>query len=151
MNRSEETFATAMIIREIYSSCMNRISSSMADSGLSHQQIMVVRLLGHHKSIQITDLCKEMALTKGTVSGILSRMESTGLIEKYKKQGDQRNTYVRFTGKGKEFATGIRVNIVESFDRVFENFTDEELVQAKSALANVQRKISKEEITWTED
>lgn len=151
MNRSEESFATAMIIREIYSSCMNQISSRMADSGLSHQQIMVIRLLGHQKSIQISDLCKEMALTKGTISGIISRMESSGLIEKFKKKGDQRNTYIRFTEEGKELSTRMRENIVDSFDRIFERFSDEELVQTKIMLAGIQQKIAHEEIKWTED
>jgi len=147
MERSQETFTLAMIIRDIYSQCMNQISQSTADSGLSHQQIMVIRLIAHKKSIHVSELCKEMSLTKGTVSGILNRMEVAGLIEKYKNKKDQRNTYIRFSEKGQELAKNFRTKIIDSFDLVFVNFTDSELLQSKDALTQIQQKLMKEETT----
>ncbi|MEI8199815.1 MAG: MarR family transcriptional regulator [Eubacteriales bacterium] len=145
MERSQETFTLAMLIRDIYSQCMNQISQRTADSGLSHQQIMVIRLIAHKKSIQVSELCKEMSLTKGTVSGILNRMEAAGLIEKYKNKKDQRNTYIRFSEKGQELAKNFRTKIVDSFDQVFVNFSDAELLQSKDALTLIQQKLMKEE------
>ena len=145
MERSQETFTLAMLIRDIYSQCMNQISQRTADSGLSHQQIMVIRLIAHKKSIQVSELCKEMSLTKGTVSGILNRMEAAGLIEKYKNKKDQRNTYIRFSEKGQELAKNFRTKIVDSFDKVFVNFSDAELLQSKDALTLIQQKLMKEE------
>jgi len=145
MERSQETFTLAMIIRDIYSQCMNQISQSTTDSGLSHQQIMVIRLIAHKKSIQVSEICKEMSLTKGTVSGILNRMEAAGLIEKFKNKKDQRNTYIRFSEKGQELAKNFRTKIVDSFDQVFVNFTDAELLQSKDALIQIQQKLMKED------
>lgn len=151
MDRSQETFASAMLIRDIYSQCMNQISQSLSCTGLSHQQIMVIRLVAHNREIHVSDLCKEMSLTKGTISGILNRMEASGFIEKYKDKKDLRNTYIRFSEKGQVLARDFRTQIIDSFDKVFVNFTDAELLQAKDSLTWIQQKMMKEDILWTED
>jgi DNA-binding MarR family transcriptional regulator len=153
MTRNEEAFATAKLIRDLYSTCMTSIGRNMADSGLSAQQAMVVRLLAHGQVRKVTDLCREMSLTKGTVSGILARMEDGGLIEKYKQGGDGRNVYLRFTDKGRRLATESRGVLSDSFDRLFSRFTDDELAAAKEHLAGIlgRMQAKQEEETWTED
>lgn len=151
MDRSQEIFTVALLIRNIYSQSMNEISRSMAASGLSHQQIMVFRLIAHGKTVRVSELCREMSLSKGTVSGILNRMETAGFIEKYKDSKDHRNTYIRFSEKGRALAAEFRTQIVDSFDQVFTNFTDTELLQAKDALVRMQNKMKKEDTIWIQD
>lgn len=43
-------------------------------------------------------------ISKGTVSGIVQRLEATGYVEKVKYEGDKRNTYVKFSEKRIKFA-----------------------------------------------
>lgn len=138
MDRTQESFATAMLIRDLYARCMNRISGETATCGMTAQQLTVISLVAHRHTIQIDELCHEMALTKSTISGILNRMEAMELIERFKETGDQRNTFIRFTPKGQAFATRFRDGIVDVFDHVFANFSDEELSQARSALTAVR-------------
>jgi DNA-binding MarR family transcriptional regulator len=68
----------------------------------------------YNGELTISQLCNEMLLAKGTVSGIVSRLEKNGFIEKFKKNGDQRNTYIRFSSKGEDFAKTLKIkyNIV---------------------------------------
>jgi DNA-binding MarR family transcriptional regulator len=153
VTRNEEAFATAKLIRDLYATCMTSIGRNMADSGLSAQQAMVVRLLAHGQVRKVTDLCREMSLTKGTVSGILARMEDGGLIEKFQQGGDGRNVYLRFTEKGRRLAVESRGVLSDSFDRLFAGFTDDELRVAKGNLAGILERMQakQEEETWTED
>ena len=72
-----------------------------------------------------------MSLAKGTVSGIVSRMESMGYIKKIKNDEDKRNTYITFSYKGEEFAKEFRKTINDSFDNIFKNFTEEEIIELK--------------------
>jgi len=143
MDRNQEAFKTAALIREIYSRVSSQIVSGMSGSGLSHQQIMVVRLLAHNKTLQISALCHEMSLSKGTVSGILNRMERDGLIEKTKDPKDKRNTYIRFTAQGNEFAKSYRGKIVESYTQIFINYTDEELLELQNVLTDITVRLPK--------
>ena len=77
-----DSFEIAMLIKEIYSSTMGIVSESLKDSGLTHQQIMIIKLIAHSGQVTISKLCDEMHLAKGTVSGIVSRMESMGYIQR---------------------------------------------------------------------
>lgn len=140
-----ESFEIAMLIKEVYSSTMNIVSNSLKDSGLTHQQIMIIKLVAHNKEVNISRLCEEMSLSKGTVSGIVQRLEDIGYIEKVKYENDKRNTYVRFSKRGLEFANEFRNKINESFDKIFENFTEEEVKEVKEGLLKLKKKIKENE------
>lgn len=136
-----DSFEIAMLIREIYSKTTNIVADKLKGNGLTYQQIIIIKLVGHNKEITISDICSEMSLTKGTVSGIVSRMEDAGYIEKFKKDNDKRNTYIRLSKKGFEFAIQCKDMMVESFDEIFEKFTDEELNTIQIELKNMLSKI----------
>ncbi|MEG0132846.1 MAG: MarR family transcriptional regulator [Clostridium sp.] len=138
-------FEISMLIKEVYSSTMNIISKNFKDSGLTHQQIMVIKLVAHRKEITISELCEEMSLAKGTVSGIVQRLESADYVKKVKYESDKRNTYVTFSDKGLEFAKEFRHRINESFDEVFKNFTKEEIEETKKNLKKLRDKIKENE------
>ncbi|MBO3445763.1 MarR family transcriptional regulator [Clostridium sp. CCUG 7971] len=136
-----DSFEIAMLIKEIYASTMGTISNNLKDSGLTHQQVMVIKLIAHNGKINISQICEEMSLAKGTVSGIVTRLENTGYVKKVKHENDKRNTYVTFADKGLEFAKEFRTTINQSFDKIFENFTEEEIKEVKESLLKIRNKI----------
>lgn len=145
MQSGFECFEISMLIKEVYSSTMNILSKNLKDSGLTHQQIMVIKLVAHKREITISELCEEMSLAKGTVSGIVQRLESADYVKKVKHENDKRNTYVTFSQKGLEFAMEFRNKINESFNEVFKNFTEEEMNEAKASLRKLRDKIKENE------
>lgn len=139
-----DSFEIAMLIKEIYASTMGIVSNSLKESGFTHQQIMVIKLIAHNGQVNISQLCDEMFLAKGTVSGIVKRLESAGYVKKIKNENDKRNTYVTFSDKGLEFAKEFREEINKSFDKIFSNFTDEEIMELKNNLLKTRNKIKGE-------
>ena len=136
-----DSFEVAMLIKEIYANTMGTVSKSLRESGLTNQQIMVIKLIAHNKQVNISQLCEEMSLSKGTISGIVARLEKADYVKKIKDEKDKRNTYVAFSDKGFEFAKNFIEEINGSFDKVFENFTEEEVKQVKDALTKLRNKI----------
>lgn len=136
-----DSFEIAMLIKEIYASTMGVISNSLKDSGLTNQQVMVIKLIAHNGKINISQICEEMSLAKGTVSGIVTRLENAGYVKKVKDETDKRNTYVTFADKGLEFAKEFRTTINQSFDKIFENFAEEEIKEVKESLLKIRNKI----------
>lgn len=136
-----DCFEIAMLIKEVYASTMGIVSNSLKDSGFTHQQIMVIKLIAHNGQVNISQLCYEMSLAKGTVSGIVTRLESAGYVKKIKNENDKRNTYVTFSDKGLKFAKEFREEINKSFDKIFSNFTDEEIMELRNNLIKVRNKI----------
>lgn len=139
-----DSFEIAMLIKEIYASTMGIVSESLKDSGLTHQQIMVIKVIAHNGKVNISQLCDEMSLAKATVSGIITRLESGGYVKKIKYEDDKRNTYITFSQKGIEFAKEFRHSINDSFDKIFENFTEEEVMETKDNLLKLKNKIKGE-------
>ncbi|MEG2194431.1 MAG: MarR family winged helix-turn-helix transcriptional regulator [Clostridium sp.] len=136
-----DSFEVAMLIKEIYASTMEIVSENLKTSGLTNQQIMVIKLIAHNGQVTITRLCDEMFLAKGTVSGIVSRLEAAGYVKKIKNDNDKRNTYVAFSHKGIEFAKEFRNEINKGYDKIFKNFTEEEILEVKSNLIKLRDKI----------
>ncbi|MGG7325539.1 MarR family winged helix-turn-helix transcriptional regulator [Clostridium baratii] len=140
-----DSFEIAMLIKEIYANTMGIVSENLKESGFTNQQIMVIKLIAHNGQVTISQLCDEMFLAKGTVSGIVKRLEEAGYVKKIKNEEDKRNTYVTFSDKGMEFAKKFRNDINKSFDEIFRNFTEEEIVEVKSNLLKLRNKIKGED------
>lgn len=136
-----DSFEIAMLIKEIYASTIEIVNQNLKGSSLTHQQTMVIKLIAHKGKVTISELCKEMSLAKGTISGIVSRLESADYVKKVKYDNDKRNTYVEFSDKGYEYAKNFRNEINKSFDKVFENFTDEEVKKTKKDLIELRNKL----------
>ncbi len=137
-----ESFEIAMLIKEIYSKITNTISKSLKDSGLTYQQIMIIKIIAHKKTVTISDLCYELSLAKGTVSGIVTRLEKLGYIKKIKSLEDKRNTYVKFSDKGLAFALKFREDINDTFDKIFKDFSREDLSSLKTLLLDMKKKLT---------
>jgi len=71
----------------------------------------------------------------------VTRLEEYGYLEKVKYPDDKRNTYVRFSSEGLEFAKNFRAIIQESFDNIFKDCSKEELDELVKNLRNVLSKI----------
>lgn len=136
-----DSFEILMLIREIHSKSINKIESSLLGSGLTHQQLIVLKFVAHNKKINISQLCKEMYLSKGTVSGIVNRLEQAGYIKKIKYESDKRNTYIEFSEKGLKFAKDFRVKIESAFENLFDNLTEEEKEDIVKSLILIKEKI----------
>ena len=127
MDNNNKTFEILMLIKQIYFKSMKKIEISLSETGLTHQQIMVLKIIGHNKEVTITDLCNELYLSKGTVSGIVNRLHQADYIKKTKYDFDKRNTYISFSNKGFEFAKNFREKIEEIFENLFEDMSEKEV------------------------
>lgn len=137
------SFEIAMLIKEIYASTIEIVNDNLKKSSLTHQQIMVIKLIAHNEKVTISELCKEMSLAKGTMSGIVSRLEAADYVKKVKCDNDKRNTYVEFSTKGYEYAKNFTNEINKSFDKIFENFTDDEVNETKENLIKLRDKLKR--------
>ena len=138
------SFEIIMLIKEVYTSMHSQIACHMKESGLTPQQVMVIKIIGHEKEVTISRLCEEMSLAKATVSGIVQRLEDAGYVEKLKKATDKRNTYIVFSEQGNKLAKEWREKMNESFCKVFEHLSEEEMEQIKESLKLLNKKIKEQ-------
>lgn len=138
-------FEIAMIIKEIDSKIYSAILNELKDEKLTPQQIIILKHLGHKGEMTVSEICTSMSLSKGTVSGILNRMEKQNYIRKIKYENDKRNTYINFTEEGIELAKKVMVNFNRGFNKIFKDIDIDQLEETKENLLSFIQKIKESE------
>ena len=86
-------------------SVMAHTRPGLRDQGLSDQQWRVLRVLGEDhghggSGVETGRIARDAFIIGPSLSGVLTRMERDGLIERERDASDQRRTVVRATGEG---------------------------------------------------
>mgnify|MGYP003766550379 CR=1 FL=1 len=141
MGKEKNTYILAMLIREVYSLSMYSMDEDISSYGITPQQMIVIKLIAHHGRMQNSELCKEMNLSKGTVSGIIKRLEKKGLVKREEMEQDRRSEKIVFTEKGLGFANSIRCQMQETFDNIFKNSSQDDIQRYIQVLREMIEKI----------
>ena len=91
-------------------------------SGLTPSQARVIFTLGGTEGMTCKDIGDETLITKGTLTGVVDRLEEKGLVERWSVEGDGRKTIVALTRRGervygKEFPAHVEF-LKGKFDRL---------------------------------
>jgi DNA-binding MarR family transcriptional regulator len=103
--------------------------------GLTHPQYLVMLALWQHGPLSVKDLSGLLQLDPGTLSPLLKRLETAGLLRRERDRKDQRNLALALTDKGAALraeAERIPAGIVERLGMPME-----ELLSLQGALTRV--------------
>ena len=68
--------------------------------GLTSSQFDVVATLGNTRGMTCREITERTLVTKGTLTGVLDRLEERGILERAPAKDDRRSLLVRLTAKG---------------------------------------------------
>ncbi len=106
---SEEAFLKVLRpLVETYRAVMRKDDQNIRRLGLTQAQFDVIVVLGDTEGMPCHRITEETLLTKGTLTGVLDRLEIKGLIERMPSKLDRRSTTVCLTVRG-----------ADCFERVF--------------------------------
>ena len=95
--------------------------------GLSDQQWRVLRVLGSGQSFETGRVAKEAFLLGPSLTGVLTRMERDGLIERQKDPADQRRSVVSATLKGLGLVEQLSKDIARHYSGLQQAFGKDKL------------------------
>ncbi len=78
--------------------------------GVTPTQLSVLKLLAEIGDLSLGTLSKEIRAHNSTVTGIVDRMESAGLVERARSDEDRRVWIIRLTAAGRKVAERARVS-----------------------------------------
>ncbi len=70
--------------------------------GLTYAQYITMLYLWEHEEGTVGELCTALSLDTGTMSPLLKRLETSGMIERHRLPSDERTVMVQLTKKGRE-------------------------------------------------
>lgn len=107
-----------------------RASSRQIESmGVTPSQFDVIAELGDVDGLTCAELSKETLITKGTLTGVLDRLESKGIIQREGVGGDRRAIRVRLTHEGQELFKNIFPTHADFLRPLFKNALSREEVR----------------------
>ena len=104
--------------------------------GITGPQLIVLREIAATGSISAGDLAKRVSLSKGTVSGILERLEKRGLVVRQRSSDDRRQVHIQATDQGIAMLGSAPSPLQDQFVRKFSKLQDWE---QSLILSSVQR------------
>ena len=95
--------------------------------GLTPPQFDIIATLGNTEGMSCKDLGKKTLITKGTMTGVLTRLERKGLLTRVDSPLDGRSWITKLTRKGQTLFEEIFPAHVAHLAPVFTNFTAADL------------------------
>lgn len=87
--------------------------------GITYPQYLVLLVIWEKGEIPVKEISKQLFLETNTLTPLLKRMESNGIIERKRSKTDERIVIISLTSKGKEFhnkAIEIPYKLIHSLD-----------------------------------
>jgi DNA-binding MarR family transcriptional regulator len=91
----------SQLMLEFYEKMSSWEHAVVKQSGLSPAQMHTVEIIGHHGSLQMKDLALKMGVTTGTLTVMIDRLESMGLVERTPHESDRRSYNTLLTAAGR--------------------------------------------------
>jgi DNA-binding MarR family transcriptional regulator len=109
--------------------------------GLTPDQFDIIATLGNTAGMSFKELGEQTLITKGTLTGVVDRLEARGLVERMASDVDRRSTIVRLTRAGeREFARTFGAHIAH-LKAAFGALDEPELKRLEGLLARLRESL----------
>jgi MarR family transcriptional regulator, 2-MHQ and catechol-resistance regulon repressor len=106
--------------------------------GLTTTQFDIVATLGNQPPMTCKELGEKTLVSKGTMTGVLERLEAKGLIEKFLNVDDGRSYKIGLSKAGEKLFKKVFPEHIEYLGKAFGKLSKKELEQAVMVLQEVK-------------
>ena len=107
-------------------------------SDLTPSQARVIFTLGGTDGMTCRDIGDITLITKGTLTGVVDRLEDKGLVERWSVEGDGRKTIVALTRKGERVYQREFPKHIEFLKEKFDKLSARDMSQALKLLQKIR-------------
>ena len=125
------------VLRNLVSSyqAFDRYSAPHIKSlGLTMTQFDVIATLGNQLPMSCKELGEKTLVTKGTLTGVLERLEAKGLILRQANSEDARSQLIGLTSEGQSVFEKVFPEHLEYLNNAFKKLSSDELKQLEKSL-----------------
>ena len=115
---------------------------SVRQSGLTHAQFDIIATLGNTPGMSYKELGERTLITKGTLTGVIERLEQKGLVARQRSCDDKRSFFVRLTPCGESLFREVFPKVVAHGRQLFASFTDADFDEMDQALSKLKQLIA---------
>ena len=114
---------------------------SVRRHGLTHAQFDIVATLGNTPGMSYKELGERTLITKGTLTGVIERLEQKGLVVRERNNDDKRSFFVRLTPAGEAVFREVFPQVVAHGKQLFANYSNTEFDALDATLRKLRDQI----------
>lgn len=140
----ERFLRSLRLLAETYQAFERLSDRHVRELGLTPAQFDIVATLGNTDGMPFRELGERTLITKGTLTGVLDRMEARGLIARRVDASDARRAHVSLTRKGTLLFEDVFPAHLQHLQRAFGRLSESELKHLRESLSQLQDAFEKE-------
>lgn len=114
---------------------------SVRQCGLTHAQFDIIATLGNTAGMTYKQLGERTLITKGTLTGVIDRLEQKGLVARTRSGDDKRSFFVSLTPAGDALFHEVFPTVVAHGKQLFAGCSDAEFDAIDQALSKLKQLI----------
>jgi MarR family transcriptional regulator, 2-MHQ and catechol-resistance regulon repressor len=126
------------LLAECYQAFEMKSGRHVRTLGVTPAQFDIIATLGRTDGLNFTDLAAKTLITKGTLSGVIDRLQAKGLVVREPIEGDGRRVLVRLTSDGERVFERVFPAHINYLESGFARFSSHELDTFDALLRRVR-------------
>lgn len=115
---------------------------SVRRCGLTHAQFDIIATLGNTPGMTVKELGEKTLITKGTLTGVIDRLEQKGLVTRERSSDDKRSFFVRLTDSGAATFDDAFPKVVAQGRTLFAHWREADFDEIEQALRKLRQSIA---------
>jgi MarR family transcriptional regulator, 2-MHQ and catechol-resistance regulon repressor len=131
------------LIRELvraYQALYNYSALHIRELGLTPSQFDVISTLGNTPGMSMNKLGEKTLITKGTLTGIIDRLEQKGLVRREVPEENRRSFTIVLTTEGEKVFEEVFPAHIAYLKQRFEDLNPQEMLEIQSTLKALRRR-----------
>ena len=141
--KNPDTFPT--VLRELlrtHQAFLSYAASHVQKLNLTLPQFDVIITLGGTSGLPYKTLGEKTLITKGTLTGVINRLEDKGLIQRVASKTDGRSQIIRLTEAGNALFKCAFPEHLTFIGRLFDNYSPEDIATLEADLVRLHKAVS---------
>ena len=110
--------------------------------GLTHAQFDIIATLGNTSGMSYKELGLKTLITKGTLTGVVDRLEQKGLVVRERCNKDKRSYFVRLSCEGEQVFHDVFPKLTNQGQQLFYGYTEDDFMRLVTTLAGLKHAIA---------
>ena len=125
-------------LAECYHAFARHSAADVRRLGYTPAQFDIIATLGNTRGLSFRELGDRTLITKGTLTGVVDRLEARGIVQRVASPSDARSTIVRLTRKGEREFGRVFPSHVGYVKRAFTTLSESEMERLDALLARLR-------------
>ena len=132
-------------IKQIQGRIFERLLSNAGIEAFNGAQGRILYVLWQKDGLPIVELSRKTGLAKTTLTGMLDRLESQGLIKRCADSADRRQIIIRLAEKAKQLNSDYTTVSQEMNQLFYRGFSNDEIIRFENTLKRILKNLEESE------